>query len=88
LEDAEIVFPHLTHLDLSGNDITEEIMDHLSDFLLKVTPNLQVLLLDDNEIGSDGAILLTKVLSKLKSLKHLSLCTSEITGKGGFLLAQ
>ena len=82
------VFPHLTFLDLSGNEINEDVMDHLVEWLPKVAPNLQHLFLDDNEIGSDGAILLTKAIPKLSALKHLSICTSEITGKGGFLLAQ
>lgn len=84
----DTVFPHLTFLDLSGNEINEENMEVVVEWLGKVVPSLQTLYLDDNEIGSDGAILLTRSIPRLSSLQHLSLTTAEITGKGGFLLAK
>lgn len=84
----DTVFPHLTFLDLSGNDINEENMEALVNWLSKAVPSLQTLLLDDNEIGSDGAILLTRSISRLSSLQHLSVTTAEITAKGGVLLAR
>mmetsp|Transcript_25719 Transcript_25719/g.28048 ORF Transcript_25719/g.28048 Transcript_25719/m.28048 type:complete len:431 (+) Transcript_25719:98-1390(+) len=84
----DTVFPHLTFLDLSGNEINEENMEVVVEWLGKAVPSLQTLYLDDNEIGSDGAILLTRSIPRLSSLQHLSLTTAEITGKGGFLLAK
>jgi Ran GTPase-activating protein (RanGAP) involved in mRNA processing and transport len=82
------IFPELTYLDLSGNDLDEDVMGNLIEWLPKAVPNLERLALDDNDIGSDGAILLTKILPKLKKLTHLSICTAEVTGKGGLLLAR
>lgn len=81
-------FPHLTTLDLSGNEISEDTMEVLTDWLASAVPNLTHLYLDDNELGSDGVLLLSRVISKLTNLTVLSLNTCEITAKGGFSIAK
>jgi len=87
---SSTVFPWLRVLDISGNEITEESMSTLCETFLthKTTPQLTHLHLDDNELGSDGVILLAKVVKHMTNLTHLSLNTCELTGKGGLAIAK
>lgn len=58
---------HITHLDLSGNCITAEGVSFHSPFiqlLKKISPNLKVLNIQDNEMTSKGVASVTRVLSR------------------------
>ena len=53
---------------------------------------LETLLMDDNEFGSDGCLLLAAAISspeaRLVNFKKLSVCCCEITGKGAVILGR
>eukprot|EP01036_Dinobryon_divergens_P024484 gene24484-32935_t len=92
-----LAFPNLAFLDISGNEITEETVQKLS-ACFPVLSKLESLLMDDNEFGSDGCLLLAAAISSstpsspdaggLISFKFLSVCCCEITGKGAVTLAR
>lgn len=85
----------LRTLDLSGNDISSDLVSGLLQ-ALEFTVNLEELLLDDNDIESEGATLLAEGLSAMRkirrgaalNLRMLSVCTCSITAYGALKLAR
>ena len=86
LKDA--TFPQLKTLDLSGNEINAKAVVKLAQWIVKAAPNLEELLLDDNEFGTDGAVAIAQIVQKLPALKKLSLSVCEIGGNGGIAVAK
>lgn len=81
----------ITHLDLSGNDLSEEFMaDEAGAVRAVVTkPSLERLFLDDNEFGSEGARALAGMLVQGSSaLKTVGMCACEVTAAGALVLAE
>mmetsp|Transcript_22072 Transcript_22072/g.21330 ORF Transcript_22072/g.21330 Transcript_22072/m.21330 type:complete len:491 (-) Transcript_22072:355-1827(-) len=79
----------LEYLDLSGNDMEAEQAEELSTLLQSPhMSGLKDLSIDDNEIGSEGAVFLAEGVKGLKSLETLSLCTCEVTAVGVYTLAR
>ena len=59
--------------------------------LLAELSTLEELYLDDNEIGTDGAVALVsswKAASAMKQLKVLSLGTCDLTARGAYYIAR
>ena len=69
-----------------GNDITDDRMDEIATIIAGFK-FLEELFMDDNEIGTEGAVVLSKSLSSLP-LTRLSLCTCELTAKGAIYIAR
>jgi hypothetical protein len=71
--------------------MTEETVQILTECFPSLS-KLETLLMDDNEFGSDGCLLLAVAISSPKaglvSFKMLSVCCCEITGKGAVTLAR
>ncbi len=80
-------FSALTHLDLSGNEVGEDLAVKLASALQHL-PALKHLLLDDNELTSDGAKILAASLHKLPRLQTLSCNGCELTASGAYSLAR
>lgn len=80
-------FGKLSVLDLSGNEIDEDIVEALGQTMSSLK-TLKQLFLDDNEFGSDGCPVIAKSLKGLSSLETLSCCSCEITAKGAMALAR
>lgn len=51
-------------------------------------PAVQTLHFDDNDLGTKGALKLSKQLENLKNLKVLTLNTCEIGGRGALAVAR
>jgi len=83
--------PNLEVMELSGNDLTAECMEAVAACVAS-KPNLTLLGMEENELGSDGANSLAKALSSNSGLKatltSLSLSLNEISGKAGMALAE
>jgi len=77
----------LVFLDISGNGISESTSENLARALSHFT-SLATLLLDDNEIGTDGVKKISVSLKKLVNLKILSLCFCELTAAGAYIVAK
>lgn len=86
----------LSFFDLSGNELSAEQIPTL--IHCEALRSLKELYLDDNEIGSEGAVLLAKALQRkdkddtgtmtiLPQLSVLSCQSCEISSKGGFYLS-
>ena len=86
--------PALLELELSGNDMTADAMDTVSECAASKS-QLELLGLEENEIGSDGA---KKLAARLPSfgpgdttpppLTSLSLSTNEISSAGALAVAE
>lgn len=83
---ATVVVAHHDFV-LVGNDIDEDLCEKVSE-ALKQLPGLSVLLLDDNELGGEGASILVDGLKALAGLSKLSCCSCEITAGGAFRIAR
>lgn len=71
-----------------GNDIEPENLSQLTKWLVKRASSIQSLLLDDNDLGNNGAVKLSKQLESLQHLRHLSCNTCEISNRGALALAR
>jgi len=81
----------IAHLDLSGNDLTEDFMADEDGAVRTVVtkPTLQRLFLDDNEFGTEGARMLAGMLvAGSSALKTLGVCACEVTAAGALALAE
>lgn len=68
----------IKYLDLSFNDLDEEILDRMTEFLMKAD-HLETLILHDNIFGSAGAVKLAKVIKKsCPQLKELDMENNEL----------
>ena len=74
-------------LDLSGNEISMEVLE-TGEGALSALTSIRELFLDDNEFGSDGAEILVRVICQLKSLTTLSLCFCDLTAAGAYRIAR
>lgn len=70
-----------------GNNFDEEAVSQLAR-ALQHFPSLEVLYIDDCELGSGGAKHIAAAVKKLSNLRTLSLCTCEITAAGAYILAR
>lgn len=84
LATALSTFDHsLTHLDLSGNDLDNSVSSLRSLFrILSKHSQVHHLSLDDDEIGTVGAIILSAILPRLTNLTHLNLNSCTIGSQG------
>lgn len=73
-------------LDVSGNDIESDNVEHLARLVANM-PLLEELSLDDNCIESEGMALLAKSLAMCPALRTLTACTCEVTAGGAYRLA-
>lgn len=89
-------FPSLLKvLDISGNDLTSEDCEGIAGILGNLA-SLEELLLDDNDIESEGANTLAEALNVIRkrkegptcSLRMISVCTCSITAYGALKLAR
>mmetsp|Transcript_8730 Transcript_8730/g.14531 ORF Transcript_8730/g.14531 Transcript_8730/m.14531 type:complete len:444 (+) Transcript_8730:31-1362(+) len=87
LVEATTAGSSIVRLDLSGNEIDAKGAAELAR-ALKYMDKLEVLLVDDCELGSVGAKHIATAVKELTTLKSLSLCSCEITSKGGELVAK
>jgi Ran GTPase-activating protein (RanGAP) involved in mRNA processing and transport len=85
---ADTVFNRLRVLDISGNDLNAKSLARLAQWIPVAAPNLEELLLDDNEFGSEGAASIVSLVKALPSLKKLSLSVCELGGNGGLAIAK
>jgi Ran GTPase-activating protein (RanGAP) involved in mRNA processing and transport len=74
------------YLDISGNEITEDSMEDISKYLAKLHA-IEELFIDDNEFGTEGAVILSKSLQKL-NLITFSACSCELTARGAYYIAR
>jgi Ran GTPase-activating protein 1 len=74
-------------LDLSGNSFDADAAAQLARALDRM-PTIEVLMIDDCELGSEGAKHIAAGVMKMPNLKMLSMCTCEITASGGYHLAK
>ncbi|CAK4074499.1 unnamed protein product [Aphanomyces euteiches] len=78
----------LKALDVSGNDLTEESMSALA-ALLRTLPHLEELRIEENEIGTGGAVTLAQALHPKSSVPRIRVFQSnsnELTSTGGWHL--
>ena len=66
----------LRRLDLTNNELTEEVGEPLASVIMN-NPSLETLFLDENNIGV-GALKIAKALSNIKSLKMLGLDNNNL----------
>jgi len=76
----------LRKLVLSGNNITDEVTDDLTDVLFKNT-HLQVLDLSQNKFGEASTIKIIKALWKCTDLKVLRIANGNVTSTAGEFIA-
>ncbi len=81
-------FLKLKQLDISGNELNAKAVSRFAKWIVSAAPNLEELLVDDNEFGSEGALALAGLISQLPSLKKLSCSVCEISGNGGIAIAK
>ena len=82
--------PGLVTLELSGNEITEESIGAVA-ACAAAKPQLSTLGLEENELGSAGALLLAAALAKMEAnatLTSLSLSTNEMSSDGAIAVAK
>lgn len=58
------------------------------EWVVRRAPAVQTLHFDDNDLGTKGALKLSKQLENLKHLKVLTLNTCEISGRGALAVAR
>ena len=75
------------YLDLSGNEVSMDVLE-TSERPLSALTSIKELLLDDNEFGSDGAEVLARVIRRLNSLTYLSVCFCDLTAAGAYRIAR
>lgn len=75
------------YLDLSGNEVSTDVLE-TSERPLSALTSIKELLLDDNEFCSDGAEVLAKVVRRLNSLTYLSVCFCDLTAAGAYRIAR
>lgn len=73
---------------LSGNDVIEDILEDCLKWIVKSVPNLQSLLLDDNDLGSAGVAVLAESVGDMKSLNFLSCCSCDLDNNVALNLAK
>ena len=81
-------FLKLKHLDVSGNELNANTVAKFAKWIVSAAPNLEELLIDDNEFGSDGAVALASIINQLTSLKKVSCSVCEVSGNGGIAIAK
>jgi len=74
-------------LDLSGNSFDADAAAQLARALDRM-PTIETLMIDDCELGSQGAKHIANAVKGMPNLKTLSMCTCEITASGGYHLAK
>jgi hypothetical protein len=72
------LLPFTSSISSSGNDLTDEIIPDIINFL-QSCPTLQSLLMDDSEFTIDGCRQLGHALKSLPALQTLSIGTSQLT---------
>ena len=78
---------NLLYLDLSGNDISEDIAENLYTAFSGAT-QITHLFLEDNDIGSDGMKIIAKGIKRLHNLKFLSCNCCDLTASGAYILTK
>ena len=81
-------FPSLTHLCLRKNEVSSAGCTTLSTLLWELGLPLQALMLDDNDITSSGALMLSKSLHRCRHLARLSLNGNPIGDSGFYYLVR
>ena len=75
------------HLDLSGNEVTADVLEATGS-LLSTVASIKELYLDDNEFGSEGVEHLATAIRRLKSLTTLSVSFCDLTAAGAYRIAK
>jgi Leucine-rich repeat (LRR) protein len=80
----DLKFNNLEQLDLSNNDINDEIVLSINEFLFSRTPNLTKIDLSDNKIGAKGTI----AIALISNLITLRLSWNQIGDAGSCSIAK
>ena len=77
---------HLTHLDISQNDLSFEAAESIANVIAKIL-TLEYIDIGGNAIGDAGMQILAEVLATNSGLQYIDASQTEITDEGAVLLA-
>ena len=80
---AMVITMSVKELYIPGNGLTSQVASSISDMI----SCLEVLHIENNELGEDGAQVLSEETKKTKILKKLKISNNQLKGKGAMTVA-